>query len=254
MKKDTDCGAAQRTEMDWFDGQPSHEYPRTANLATRLQQSHAALTELKEALARKDRQSVAAQKEMVQLTQENSRLRQELMNLAQREAQANHFAYHDELTGLPNRRLLRDRFTQAIAQAARRGKQVVLLFFDLDGFKQINDRLGHMSGDKLLREIAQRLQLGLRGADTASRYGGDEFVIMLPEIDDAEHASAVEQKLRARLDRPYVVDGHTLTVSISVGCAVYPDDGKSYSELIKRADDAMYHAKGNGTCCRKNSR
>jgi len=166
-----------------------------------------------------------------------------LIRLAQRVAQARHFAYHDELTGLPNRSLLLDRLRQAVAQASRQHKQVALLFLDLDGFKGVNDRFGHAAGDTLLQQVAERLAACIRGGDTACRYGGDEFVIMLPEIDGAESAAAVAQKIHGHLAAPYVVDGQAITVTASIGAAVYPADGKDCSELIKQADIAMYLAK-----------
>lgn len=157
--------------------------------------------------------------------------------------QAQHLADHDELTGLPNRSVLRDRLSQAIAQAARQHKQVGLLLLDMDGFKSVNDRLGHATGDKLLQRVAQRLLTCIRGADTACRYGGDEFVILLPEVGGGESVAEVARKLRAQLDPPYVVDGHTIEVTASIGVAVYPADGDSQNELIRRADLAMYRAK-----------
>lgn len=241
MKKLVDNGVAHAAHEQHVDLRPLHEQT-TAEMAAQLQRSYVALTELREALFEK---SAAAQKEVVELMQENTRLKQDLMDLAQKEALAKHFAHHDELTGLPNRRLLLDRLNQAISHAARHNKWIVLMFFDVEGFKHINDQLGHDAGDKLLREVAQRLQFGVRGADTVSRYGGDEFLIMLPGVESDEH-SAVEQKLRTRLARPYSVGGRTLSVKVSVGCATYPVDGKTDRELIQKADVAMYQEKTNG--------
>jgi len=147
------------------------------------------------------------------------------------------------LTGLPNRSLLRDRLNQAIVQAARQNKQVGLLLLDLDGFKIVNDRLGHATGDKVLQRVAERLLSCIRGADTACRYGGDEFVILLPEIDGEKSAAEVAQKLHAHLAMPYIVDGNAIAVTSSIGIAVYPCDGSSQDDLIRRADVAMYLAK-----------
>ncbi len=218
----------------------------STKLAARLQQSCLELAALKAALAMSAQQSLAAQREVEQLSQCNSFLTQELSRLSEKEAKARHFAYHDELTGLPNRRLLLDRLNQAIAQGARQHKRVALLFFDLDGFKSINDRLGHWVGDNLLLQVAQRLSACLRSADTACRYGGDEFIVMLPEIDGRDSAEVVEQKIRTHLAAPYIVDGSTITATASIGTAVYPVDGKNYRDLIRQADTAMYHAKTKG--------
>lgn len=178
------------------------------------------------------------------LTEINSRLNRELIELARREAQVRDFAYHDELTGLPNRRLLLDRLKQAVAQAARQHKQVVLLLLDLDGFKSVNDRLGHAGGDKLLQAVAGRLTDGIRGADTACRYGGDEFLIMLPEGNNLSMAAAVWGKLKLALSEPYIIDGYEIQLTVSMGGVVYPTDGKTDDELIRKADDALYRAKG----------
>lgn len=188
-------------------------------------------------------QEHAALERIQTLTELNSRLQRELSELAEREAQVRQFAYHDELTGLPNRRLLLDRLKQAMAQAARQDKQVVLLLLDLDGFKSVNDRLGHPGGDKLLQGVAKRLSDGIRGADTACRYGGDEFLIMLPEVDNPATAAAVWTKLKLALREPYIIDGYQVRLTISMGGVVYPTDGHTDQELIRRADEALYRAK-----------
>ena len=119
--------------------------------------------------------------------------------LAQAVAQARRFSHYDQLTGLPNRTLLLDRFNQAAARAARQRKQVALLFLDLDGFKSINDMLGHAAGDRLLQQVAARLTASIRTSDTACRYGGDEFVVLLPELECGESAVAACEKIRAHL-------------------------------------------------------
>jgi len=209
----------------------------------RLQQALTEVLELQQALSASQEKSSAAQRQIVAYVDTISRLRQKVSLLEQEVAQVHHFAYHDELTGLPNRSLLRDRLNQAIVQAARQNKQVGLLMVDLDGFKNVNDRLGHAAGDKLLQQVANRLLSCIRGADTACRYGGDEFVVLLPEIDGENSAAEVAQKLHARLSMPYVVDGNPITVTSSIGVAVYPGDGSSQDDLIRRADVAMYLAK-----------
>jgi diguanylate cyclase (GGDEF)-like protein len=166
-----------------------------------------------------------------------------LIELARREAQLREFTYHDELTGPPNRRLLLNRLKQAMAQAARQDKQVVLLLLDLYGFKSVNDRLGHAGGDKLLQAVAKQLTDGIRGADTACRYGGDEFLIRLPEVDNPGMAAAVWTKLKLALGEPYIIDGYRVRLTISMGGVMYPTDGHTDQELIRRADGALYRAK-----------
>lgn len=199
------------------------------------------------ALATSCPQAQAAEERVRTLTEINARLNQELIELAKREAQVRDFAYRDELTALPNRRLLLDRLKQAVAQAARQKKQVVLLLLDLDGFKGVNDRLGHGGGDKLLRVVARRLAEGIRGADTACRYGGDEFMIMLPDVDNPDVAAAVRGKLELALAAPYIVDGYRVRLTASVGGVVYPTDGLTPEELIRRADSALYRNKARST-------
>jgi len=218
----------------------------TANLSARLYRSHVALAELRQALTVSEQHSTAVQEKLDALAEINSHLQRKLIEAEGKVATANHLAYHDALTGLPNRRLLLDRLNQAIAQASRQKKRVALVFFDVDGFKVINDKLGHISGDKLLQGVAQRLCACLRAADTACRYGGDEFIVMLPEIDGEQGAAVVEKKIRAQLAAPYLVDGTLITVTLSIGTAVYPVDAEDYRDLIKLADGAMYSAKTNG--------
>jgi len=160
--------------------------------------------------------------------------------------QMTHSAQHDFLTGLPNRMLLNDRVTQAIALAARHQKKVVLLFIDLDGFKHINDSLGHSTGDKLLRSIAARLVKCVRGADTVSRQGGDEFVVLLSEVDAAQGAAVSARRMLTAVAETHTIDGQELHVTASIGVSVYPEDGADAETLIKNADAAMYQAKEGG--------
>jgi diguanylate cyclase (GGDEF)-like protein len=157
-----------------------------------------------------------------------------------------HLAQHDVLTGLPNRALLTERLVQAIGQARRRRKQVALLFLDLDYFKDINDSLGHLIGDQLLKSVAERLVSCVRTTDTVSRQGGDEFVILLSEIENPGDAANVAEKLRSAFASPHIVDGHELLVTLSLGVSVYPDDGTVPEVLMQNADTAMYQAKENG--------
>ena len=157
-----------------------------------------------------------------------------------------HSAEHDFLTGLPNRMLLNDRINQAIALAPRHMKQVAVLFLDLDGFKHINDSLGHPIGDKLLQSIAKRLVDCVRGSDTVSRQGGDEFVVLLSEVEQSEDAAITARRMLQAVAEAHSIDQHDLHVTTSIGVSVYPDDGLDAETLIKNADTAMYQAKENG--------
>ncbi len=157
-----------------------------------------------------------------------------------------HSAQHDGLTGLPNRILLNDRISQAIALAPRRGKRLAVLFLDLDGFKHINDSLGHQIGDKLLQSIARRLIGCLRISDTISRQGGDEFVVLLSELDHSDEAAIMAKRILEAVAAAHSIGQHNLHVTASMGLSVYPDDGLDAETLIKNADIAMYQAKENG--------
>ncbi|MBU6484220.1 MAG: diguanylate cyclase [Betaproteobacteria bacterium] len=164
----------------------------------------------------------------------------------QLEVELTHLARHDFLTGLPNRMLLNDRLDQAIALARRYGRRVAVLFLDLDGFKHINDSLGHAIGDRLLQKTGKRLAATVRASDTVSRQGGDEFVVVLSEIEHAQNAARQAEKIHAALAKPHAIAGHDLQVNASIGISVFPDDGQDAEALIKCADTAMYHAKENG--------
>ncbi|MEC4747037.1 GGDEF domain-containing protein [Methylomicrobium sp. Wu6] len=235
-----DTAVAENTNTQ-FPNVPHQESPTI----THLQDPFSAQTELKRALVARQQQLKAAQQQIQTLAETNAFLRQRLIRLAKKCAEARHFAHHDELTGLPNRSLLMDRLRQAMAQSARQQKQVALLFIDLDRFKSINDRLGHAAGDKLLQLVAERLAACIRYGDTACRYGGDEFVILLPEINGQESAAVVTEKIRAHLAASYVVDGYVIAITASIGVAVYRTGGQKGSDLIKQADKAMYQAKMN---------
>lgn len=160
--------------------------------------------------------------------------------------QLEHLVQHDALTGLPNRILLQDRLGQAIELARRQGRQLAVMFMDLDQFKHINDSLGHAVGDQLLRLVAQCLVGCVRHSDTISRQGGDEFVLLLPYIERAEDAALSAQKMLAALALPHRIDQHDLHIGASIGISIYPDDGQDVETLIKSADTAMYSAKENG--------
>ena len=157
--------------------------------------------------------------------------------------QLSHLAYHDGLTGLPNRTRLEDQLQQAIHQARRSGAPLALLFIDLDRFKPINDAHGHAVGDQVLCEVARRLQLGLRSSDTAARLGGDEFVVLLSTLAQADDCLLVADKLLRALAEPMRVGGHDLQVGASIGVAHYPASGQDAAALLRSADAAMYQAK-----------
>jgi diguanylate cyclase (GGDEF)-like protein/PAS domain S-box-containing protein len=161
-------------------------------------------------------------------------------------AQMTHSAQHDFLTGLPNRMLLNDRVSQAIVLAPRHSKKVAVLFLDLDGFKHINDSLGHPTGDKLLQSIAKRLVSCVRTSDTVSRQGGDEFVVLLSEMEQSEDAAISALRILQAVAEAHTIDQHDLHVTTSIGVSVFPDDGKDAETLVKNADTAMYQAKENG--------
>jgi diguanylate cyclase len=209
----------------------------------RLEQAFSEIAGLEQALETSRQQLRFAEERIETLVRRESRLKQKFLRLAQKAAKVRHVAYHDELTGLPNRSLLLDRFNQAVAQGARQGRNVALLFVDLDGFKRVNERLGHAAGDKLLQQVGRRLSACLRACDTACRYGGDEFVVMLPEVGGDDGAARVAEKIRSRLAAPYAVEGSTITVPANIGTAVYPVDGHDYGDLIKQSDLDMYRAK-----------
>ncbi len=160
--------------------------------------------------------------------------------------QMSHSAQHDFLTGLPNRMLVNDRLRQAIALALRRSSKLALLFLDLDGFKHINDSLGHLIGDQLLKSIAGRLVNCVRASDTVSRQGGDEFVVLLAEVKESSDAAITAKKILQAVAEPHCIDQHDLHVTTSIGLSVYPDDGLDAETLIKNADLAMYQAKESG--------
>ena len=165
---------------------------------------------------------------------------------ARREAEEviNFQAYHDLLTRLPNRALLRDRLSLAIAQAERNKRKLAVMFLDLDRFKIVNDTLGHTIGDRLLKAVANRLRSCLRSGDTLSRFGGDEFMLLLPEVRTRDDVVVIADKILDRLNAPFSIDGHELYVGASIGIAMYPEAGDREDTLIQNADVAMYHVKG----------
>jgi diguanylate cyclase (GGDEF)-like protein len=177
------------------------------------------------------------------LSQSSAQLLRKIERLEREVALARRFAYHDALTGLPNRSLMLDRLKQAVAQAIRQHKKVGVLLVDLDDFKKVNDELGHQAGDAILKSVAARLVSCIRVCDTACRYGGDEFVILLPEIASAEQLDRVKRKIREHLCRPHRLGRRNIVVGGSIGSALFREDAVSCAQLIGIADAAMYRAK-----------
>jgi diguanylate cyclase (GGDEF)-like protein/PAS domain S-box-containing protein len=163
-----------------------------------------------------------------------------------RAVKLSHLANHDPLTDLPNRMLLRDRLDQAIALARRHRRQVAVLYLDLDHFKHINDSLGHAVGDQVLQEVSRRLSAAVRRSDTVSRQGGDEFVILLSEVEHTRHATRHAEKIQAALSPPHIIAEHELRMNVSIGISVFPADGHDAETLVACADAAMYDAKASG--------
>ena len=162
------------------------------------------------------------------------------------EARISYQAYHDLLTRLPNRLLFDDRMNQAFAHARRSEQKFALLFMDLDRFKSINDTFGHMMGDRVLQQVSERILGCLRAEDTLSRFGGDEFCLLLPNISSKESVAAVAEKILKTVRQPFSINNHELYLSMSLGIAIYPDAGKTEETLLKSADIAMYHIKAKG--------
>ena len=170
-------------------------------------------------------------------------LRRVTRRLRRQVEEIEHQAMHDNLTGLPNRVLFRDRVEQALHGARRRPGEVAVMFLDLDRFKEVNDTLGHESGDSLLREVGIRLGHSLRAGDTVARLGGDEFAVLATGLDDADDALVVARKLRQAVEWPFTLRGLTLEVEASIGIALFPEHGTDVDTLLRHADIAMYQSK-----------
>ena len=184
-----------------------------------------------------------ARQQLHEFLDEQAFLHQKIAVLEQDLADARQFAHYDEVTGIPNRRLLEDRFQQARARSDRQAQSMAVLFIDIDGFKGANDAHGHVAGDDLLRQIATRLAGCIRTSDTVCRYGGDEFVVLLPESDGRPGAIAATGKIREQLAAPYFVRLVSIKLPASIGMALYPADGIELDRLIEEADSAMYREK-----------
>lgn len=165
------------------------------------------------------------------------------------EGRMRHLAHHDLLTSLPNRALINERLQQAVIKAQRDKTYLAVMFLDLDKFKPVNDELGHEVGDLLLKQTAQRLLVCVRASDTVARIGGDEFVVLLPAIDQACDAALVAEKILHALNETFSVGGHAISISGSIGIAVYPQHGEDEKQLLLNADIAMYQAKKEGRNC-----
>ena len=203
--------------------------------------------EAAEAVSRaRDELEVRVLERTAELAGANALLQGEIVERRQAEARVHHMAYHDSLTGLPNRALLSDRLDRAMLAAQRSQRQLAVMFIDLDRFKTINDSLGHMTGDQLLKEVASRLCRAVRASDTVARLGGDEFVVLVPGIASVEEASHVAEKIIQALSEGFPLEGRNLHITPSIGICVYPDDGADVATLMRHADAAMYHAKASG--------
>jgi diguanylate cyclase (GGDEF)-like protein len=157
-----------------------------------------------------------------------------------------HLAYHDPLTDLPNRSLLLDRLTHALNVAERQGERLGVLFIDLDGFKAVNDNLGHHAGDEVLQDVASRLAACVRSCDTVARIGGDEFVVLMENLDNAHECAILAEKLPTCLSWVGMAEDRKIEVGASVGIAVFPEDGADAATLLRHADAALYAAKAAG--------
>ena len=170
----------------------------------------------------------------------------DITELRRKDEQIRHQAFHDALTGLPNRALMQDRLLHALERAKREAGRLSVTFIDLDRFKAINDGLGHDVGDLLLQEVARRIKSRMRTADTVARLGGDEFVVLMEDLREVGDCADLAQELIAEIARPMELSGHAVEISASMGMAFYPEDGSNPLELMKRADLAMYAAKSAG--------
>jgi diguanylate cyclase (GGDEF)-like protein len=203
----------------------------------------AASSEARAEIARWRRLGVRLLKSLGQALGERDGLRTALAAMEEQEQHFRGLAYHDELTGLPNQRLFDDRLSLAIAHSSRERSRLAVLYLDLDGFKAVNDSLGHSLGDRVLVELARRIRGSVRGADTVARLGGDEFAVLLPQVTGAADADRVAEKVLSAVRLPFRFDGSEVAISASVGLGLFPDDGESAGALVRSADAAMYRAK-----------
>lgn len=186
-----------------------------------------------------DKQLRRALEQIASLAAQNRQLKQQVIELGREIEKARAFAYHDQLTGLPNRRLLLDHFRQASARAHREQKRLALMFVDLDGFKLLNDRFGHSAGDEILIEVARRLRSSVRDSETACRFGGDEFVVLLDGCKGRHDAWVAAKRISTQLSKPYVLGDMKIEMTACTGMAIFPDDGRECGDLIQVADVSM---------------
>jgi diguanylate cyclase (GGDEF)-like protein len=194
-------------------------------------------------LRRVERDSIDTHRELETLRATNAQLVRELAALKEREAQAQRLADRDALTGLYNRRRMLELLEAAISEAVLQRQYVGLLFIDLNGFKGINDEYGHAAGDKILTTVATRIAARVRTGDLVCRYGGDEFVVVLPSVPDAAAVARVADTIRERVALPYWIQGNEQHLTAAIGESMYPHDGDSAEVLLHRADQAMYRLK-----------
>ena len=203
-----------------------------------------------EPFAENDPHLLSALADYAAIAIENARLyeaaQRELAQRKRAEETVRQLAYHDTLTGLPNRSLFNDRLGVALARARRQKHKVAVMLLDLDRFKEVNDTLGHSVGDQLLKAVGERVVDVLRESDTVSRMGGDEFLLLLPEMEEPGHAITAAQRILDVIREPFVLDQHSLRITTSIGFAIYPDDAADEDTLVKKADIAMYLAKDRG--------
>jgi len=213
-----------------------HALAKSENVEAKVQEAAEDLVAVNDALA-----DEVAERDSLEhrLLQGESALTKSL----EAEEVARHRALHDAVTALPNVTLFGDRLEHALEQAQRHSWRLAVLFLDLDGFKLINDTHGHDAGDRVLQAVAARLSASTRGSDSVGRRGGDEFLVLMLEVKDDASAIAFATKLRSQLVEPMLIDGTELTVGVSIGLAVYPEDATTAAALLKCADRAMYAAK-----------
>ena len=212
-----------------------------ARLRTQIEEARAQLVRLQQAVI--DAECRLGRNLAADIVDANERLVAAALQARLDAEAAARSARRDALTGLPNRMQLLDRFAHSIANAHRHGTRLGVLFIDLDNFKQINDSHGHAFGDEVLVQAAHSLASAVREVDTVSRHGGDEFLVLLDEVEQPSDAAKVADKLIAQLALPQQVNGYELSLTASIGISLYPDDGDNADTLIKRADAAMYRAK-----------
>lgn len=195
-------------------------------------------------LAKEVAERVAIETELSDMKNDLADVRDDLSKSQAKEEESRKVALHDALTGLPNRVLLEERLDQGLIQAKRHGWKLAVLFLDIDNFKSINDSYGHDLGDKVLLTVADRLQSAIRREDTVSRWGGDEFVCLFLEVKKEEDVALLAKFMVKRISEAFEFSGTVLSIKVSIGIAIYPEDGETAGILFKNADTAMYKAKG----------